>query len=84
MDDGSRVQCDNATEPCRQNVYTLWYRLLHYGVSGAPIWWDKNFFKNDTMGEWQLTPYALGVAETFKEFESGLVRRKLKLLERNV
>ena len=22
----------------RQNRYTLWYRLLHYGVSGAPIW----------------------------------------------
>lgn len=22
----------------RQNAYTLWYRLLHYGVTGAPIW----------------------------------------------
>ena len=39
----------------RQNRYTLWYRLLHYGVSGAPIWWDRNFFRNDSLGEYQLT-----------------------------
>ena len=26
----------------RQNRYTIWYRLLHYGVSGAPIWWDQS------------------------------------------
>ena len=58
----------------RENVYTLWYRLLHYGVTGAPIWWDKNFFKNDTNGDYGLTPYAKGIAPTFAEFESGIVK----------
>ena len=44
------------------------------GVTAAPIWWDKNFFRNDSIGEYKLTRYAKGIAPTFAEFESGLVK----------
>jgi hypothetical protein len=56
------------------NTYTLWYRLLHYGVTGAPIWWNQNFFTTVGSNSYSLTSYATGVAPTFGEFERGLVK----------
>lgn len=52
------------------NKYTLWYRLLHYGVTGAPIWSNAEFFGTS----YALTAYATGVASTFGEFQKGLVK----------
>jgi len=56
----------------RLNRYTLWFRLIHYGVTGAPIWWYKNFFTDTST--YNLTNYALGVAPTFEEFQNGIVK----------
>lgn len=66
-------------EGTQQNVYSLWYRLLHYGVTGAPIWeyhdakTPANSFFTD-LTSYELTSYATGVAPTFVEFENGLVK----------
>jgi len=56
----------------RRNVYTIWYRLLHYGINGGPIWWYKNFFTDTS--SYNLTGYANGVASTFAELQNGIVK----------
>lgn len=56
----------------QQDRYALWYRLLHYGVTGAPIWSDTEFFVNLT--GYALTSYATGMQPTFAEFQNGLVK----------
>ena len=63
----------------QDNKYTLWYRLLHYGVTGAPIWASQdvdvptnNFFTS--LSTFGLTSYATGVSSTFAEFQNGLVK----------
>lgn len=54
----------------QNNAYTLWYRLLHYGVTGAVIWDSSTFFN----AGYTLTAYATSMAPTFGEFENGLVK----------
>ncbi len=55
----------------QNNVYSLWYRLLHYGVTGSVIWSNTEFFSGTS---YALTAYATGLAPTYGEFENGLVK----------
>jgi hypothetical protein len=63
----------------QDNVYKLWYRLLHYGVTGTVIWVSfdsqtpSNSFFTD-LSSYGLTDYATGMAPAFGEFENGLVK----------
>jgi hypothetical protein len=54
----------------QDNAYTLWYRLLHYGITSAMIWDSTSFFGSG----YTLTAYATSMAPAFGEFENGLVK----------
>lgn len=56
----------------QRDRYALWYRLLHYGVTGAPIWSNAEFFVDLT--GYALTSYATNMQPTFAEFQNGLVK----------
>ncbi len=54
------------------NRYCLWFDMIHYGQRASIIWWDQNYFVDET--SYALSSYAQGLAPAYQEFRGGLAK----------